>query len=110
MSFASGLVAILDARDRYTAGHSAIVAEYACSVAREMGLSDKEHQLAHLAGLVHDVGKIGVPTSILDKPGPLTLEERRCMEEHSAIGERILTRVEAYGEIARVVRHDHERG
>ena len=60
-------------------------------------------------GLVHDVGKIGVPTSILDKPGPLTLEERRRMEEHSAIGERILAKVEAYGEIARIVRHHHER-
>ena len=109
LSFASALVATLDARDRYTAGHSAIVAEYAHSVAREMGLSETEQQLAHLAGLVHDVGKIGVPTSILDKPGPLTLDERRRMEEHSAIGERILAKVEAYGEIARIVRHHHER-
>ena len=109
LSFASALVATLDARDRYTAGHSAIVAAYAHSVAREMGLSEKEQQLAHLAGLVHDVGKIGVPTSILDKPGSLTLDERRRMEEHSAIGERILAKVEAYGEIARIVRHHHER-
>jgi HD-GYP domain-containing protein (c-di-GMP phosphodiesterase class II) len=58
---------------------------------------------------VHDVGKIGVPTSILDKPGSLTLDERRRMEEHSEIGERILTKVEAYSEIARIVRHHHER-
>jgi HD-GYP domain-containing protein (c-di-GMP phosphodiesterase class II) len=109
LSFASALVATLDARDRYTAGHSAIVADYARSVARMMGLTEKEQQLAHLAGLVHDVGKIGVATSILDKPGPLTLEERRRMEEHSAIGERILIKVEAYGEIATIVRHHHER-
>jgi HD-GYP domain-containing protein (c-di-GMP phosphodiesterase class II) len=109
LSFASALVATLDARDRYTAGHSAIVADYARSVARIMGLTEKEQQLAHLAGLVHDVGKIGVATSILDKPGPLTLEERRRMEEHSAIGERILIKVEAYGEIATIVRHHHER-
>jgi len=109
LSFASALVTTLDARDRYTAGHSAIVADYALSVARAMGLSEREQQLAHLAGLVHDVGKIGVATSILDKPGPLTLEERRRMEEHSAIGERILGKVEAYGEIARIVRHHHER-
>jgi putative nucleotidyltransferase with HDIG domain len=109
LSFASALVATLDARDRYTAGHSANVADYARSVAREMGLPEKEQQLAHLAGLVHDVGKIGVATSILDKPGPLTLDERRRMEEHSVIGERILANVEAYGEIATVVRHHHER-
>jgi putative nucleotidyltransferase with HDIG domain len=109
LSFAGALVATLDARDRYTAGHSAIVADYAYSVARAMGLPEREQQLAHLAGLVHDVGKIGVATSILDKPGPLTLEERRRMEEHSAIGERILAKVEAYGEIAEIVRHHHER-
>jgi putative nucleotidyltransferase with HDIG domain len=109
LSFASALVATLDARDRYTAGHSAIVADYAYSVARGMGLSEQEQEFAHLAGLVHDVGKIGVPTSILDKPGALTLEERRRMEEHSEIGERILTKVEAYSEIARIVRHHHER-
>jgi putative nucleotidyltransferase with HDIG domain len=109
LSFATALVATLDARDRYTAGHSAIVAEYARSVAREMGLPGNEQQLAHLAGLVHDVGKIGVATSILDKPGPLTLDERRRMEKHSEIGERILANVEAYGEIAKVVRHHHER-
>jgi putative nucleotidyltransferase with HDIG domain len=109
LSFASALVATLDARDRYTAGHSAIVADYASRVATAIGLSEKEQQLAHLAGLVHDVGKIGVPTSILDKPGPLTLDERRHMEEHSVIGERILANVEAYGEIATIVRHHHER-
>ncbi len=74
-----------------------------------MGLTEKEQQLAHLAGLVHDVGKIGVPTSILDKPAALSLEERRRMEEHSPIGERILAKVEAYGEIAKIVRHHHER-
>jgi putative nucleotidyltransferase with HDIG domain len=109
LSFASALVATLDARDRYTAGHSAIVADYAARVAAAVGLSEKEQQLAHLAGLVHDVGKIGVPTSILDKPGPLTLDERRHMEQHSIIGERILAKVEAYGEIATIVRHHHER-
>jgi putative nucleotidyltransferase with HDIG domain len=109
LSFASALVATLDARDRYTAGHSAIVADYASRVAAAIGLPEKDQQLAHLAGLVHDVGKIGVPTSILDKPGPLTLEERRHMEEHSVIGERILANVEAYGEIATIVRHHHER-
>jgi putative nucleotidyltransferase with HDIG domain len=108
-SFAEALVATLDARDRYTAGHSATVAVYARDIAAQLGLSADEQRLAHLAGMVHDIGKIGVPQSILEKPGPLTLHERRVMEEHSAIGERILANVEAYAEIARIVRHHHER-
>lgn len=109
LSFASALVAALDARDRYTAGHSAAVAVYARDIAGRLGLSEEEQQLVHLAGLVHDIGKVGLPAGMLEKPGPLTLEERRIMEEHSAIGERILSEVEDYAAIARIVRHHHER-
>jgi putative nucleotidyltransferase with HDIG domain len=109
LSFAGALVATLDARDRYTAGHSAAVAVYSRDIARRMGLSDKEQQLVYLAGLVHDIGKIGLQPGLLEKAGPLTLNERRVMEEHSVIGERILSRVENYAEIANVVRHHHER-
>lgn len=109
LSFASALVTTLDARDRYTAGHSAAVAVYARDIAARLGLAPSEQQLAHLAGLVHDIGKIGVAPGILEKPGPLSLAERRKMEEHPAIGERILSNVEAYFEIARIVRHHHER-
>jgi HD-GYP domain-containing protein (c-di-GMP phosphodiesterase class II) len=74
-----------------------------------MGLSPEQQQLAHLCGLVHDIGKIGLPPGLLEKPGALTLDERRQMQEHSAIGERILANVEDYAEIARIVRHHHER-
>jgi HD-GYP domain-containing protein (c-di-GMP phosphodiesterase class II) len=74
-----------------------------------MGLSEREQQLAHLAGLVHDIGKIGLPAGLLEKAGPLTLDERRQMEQHSAIGERILAKVEDYEDIAKIVRHHHER-
>ena len=109
LSFATALVATLDARDRYTAGHSAAVAVYARDIAARMGLSDDQVQLAHLCGLVHDIGKVGLPPGLLEKPGALTLEERRQMEEHSVIGERILANVDDYAEIARVVRHHHER-
>ena len=73
-----------------------------------MGLDDSEQQKAHLAGLVHDIGKIGLP-GLLEKAGPLTLEERRVMQRHSEIGERILVNVDTYSEIAQVVRHHHER-
>jgi putative nucleotidyltransferase with HDIG domain len=109
ISFATALVHTLDARDRYTAGHSAAVAIYARDIAQRLGLPDEEQQLAHLCGLVHDIGKIGLPPGLLEKPGALTLEERRQMQEHSAIGERILAKVEDYAEIARIVRHHHER-
>jgi putative nucleotidyltransferase with HDIG domain len=109
LSFATALVATLDARDRYTAGHSAAVAIYARDIAGRLGLSEQEHQLAQLCGLVHDIGKIGLPPGLLEKPGALSLEERRQMQEHSAIGERILAKVEDYAEIAKIVRHHHER-
>jgi len=109
LSFATALVTTLDARDQYTAGHSAAVAIYARDIAKRMGLSHADQELAHLSGLVHDIGKIGLPAGLLEKPGPLTLDERRQMEEHSAIGERILEKVEDYAEIAKIVRHHHER-
>lgn len=109
LSFATALVATLDARDRYTAGHSAAVAIYARDIAERMGLRETDRQLAHLCGLVHDIGKIGLAPGLLEKPGALTLEERRQMQEHSAIGERILAKVEDYAEIATIVRHHHER-
>jgi putative nucleotidyltransferase with HDIG domain len=109
LAFATALVATLDARDRYTAGHSAAVAIYARDIAERLALSEEQQQLAHLCGLVHDIGKIGLPPGLLEKPGALTLEERRQMEEHSAIGERILAKVEDYAEIAKIVRHHHER-
>jgi HD-GYP domain-containing protein (c-di-GMP phosphodiesterase class II) len=74
-----------------------------------MGLSEREQELVHLCGLVHDIGKIGLPPGLLEKPGALTLDERRQMEQHSTIGERILRNVDDYKEIAGIVRHHHER-
>jgi putative nucleotidyltransferase with HDIG domain len=109
LSFATALVATLDARDQYTAGHSAAVAIYARDIAERMGLPEDQQELVHLCGLVHDIGKIGLPPGLLEKPGPLTLEERRQMEQHSEIGERILRNVEDYSEIADIVRSHHER-
>jgi putative nucleotidyltransferase with HDIG domain len=109
LSFAGALVATLDARDRYTAGHSAAVAVYCRDIAQRMGLSEAQQQLVHLCGLVHDIGKVGLPPGLLEKAGALTLEERRQMEQHPVIGERILSNVEDYADIARIVRHHHER-
>jgi putative nucleotidyltransferase with HDIG domain len=109
LSFAKGLIATLDARDKYTAGHSAAVAVYAHDIAERMGLDEEQCRLAHLCSLVHDIGKIGLPAGLLEKPGALTLDERREMQRHSEIGERILANVDTYAEIASIVRHHHER-
>jgi len=109
LQFAGALIATLDARDRYTAGHSAAVAIYSRDIAERMGLSFEIRDKAYLCGLVHDIGKIGLAPGLLEKPGALTLDERRQMQEHSAIGERILAHVDEYSEIAMIVRHHHER-
>jgi putative nucleotidyltransferase with HDIG domain len=109
LSFARALVSALDARDGYTAGHSAAVAVYARDIAARLGLGPEAQQLAHLCGLLHDIGKVGLPAGILEKTGSLSLDERRKMEEHSIIGERILSNLENYDEVAAIVRHHHER-
>ena len=109
LSFATALVANLDARDEYTAGHSTALATNAHEIAKQMGLEKREQDRAHLAGLVHDIGKIGLPPGLLEKAAPLTGVERRIMESHSVVGETILSNVDDYVEIAKVVRHHHER-
>lgn len=109
LSFATALVATLDARDRYTAGHSTAVATYARDIAARMGMTAEDQDLVYVCGLVHDIGKIGLQAGLLEKAGPLTLEERRQMETHSEIGEQILRNLDDYSEIATLVRHHHER-
>jgi hypothetical protein len=109
MSFAEALVATLEKSDQYTAGHSKAVAIYSRDIAQRMGLSADVQERTYLCGLVHDIGKIGLPASLLLKDGPLTLEERRQMQEHPAIGEAILKKVDLYADVALVVRHHHER-
>ena len=84
----------LDARDRYTAGHSRRVRDYAVIIARAMGTwSEEDLQLLYRAAQLHDIGKIGVPDAVLQKPGRLTDEERAIMELHPVIGCDILQTV-----------------
>lgn len=109
IQFASAMVRALDARDAYTAGHSAAVAVYCRDIAREIGFDDKGARLAHLAGLLHDIGKIGVPGSVLNKTDRLTEEEFELMKDHARIGAEILAEVDSYSEISMLVRHHHER-
>jgi HD-GYP domain-containing protein (c-di-GMP phosphodiesterase class II) len=94
---------------RRTAGHSAAVAVYSRDIAAELGLADGEQQLAYWCGLVHDLGKIGLPEGLLEKAGALTSAERREVERHPVIGERILAILDPDGPSATIVRHHHER-
>ncbi len=109
LSFATALVTALDARDHYTAGHSATVAVYARDIAKQLGLPEDTQKRAHLCALLHDIGKIGVPTGVLEKEGPLKRVERQAIENHAEVGATILGRIEGYEEIATAVRHHHER-
>ena len=104
------MVRALDARDAYTAGHSATVAVYSRDIAREMGMDDREVDLVHLTGLVHDIGKIGVRGRGAGED--VGAERRRSgprCARHSEIGANILIEVEDYQEVARIVRSHHER-
>ncbi|MDX6533846.1 MAG: hypothetical protein QOF68_1590 [Gaiellales bacterium] len=109
LSFAAAMVRALDARDAYTAGHSAAVAVYSRDIAREMEMDEDAITLVHLTGLVHDIGKIGVSAEVLQKTSALNDEEWAEMRRHSEIGATILVEVEDYAEVAGIVRSHHER-
>jgi putative nucleotidyltransferase with HDIG domain len=108
ISTITSLVSALEARDPQTRNHSARVAKLAGRVGREMGLSQAELYEVHLGGLLHDVGKIGIPDSILLKPGGLTLEEYEIMKTHSALGARILAGIPGLERVAEIVHCHHE--
>lgn len=102
------LVNALEARDEYTSGHSQRVTDLAAAITRKMRLSPEATDTIILAGLVHDIGKIGISESILSKPDRLTEEEYRQIRKHPEIGERILAPVASDEEILRLVRSHHE--
>lgn len=103
------LAATVDAKDPYTHDHSRKVARYARLLAEAMGCSPEEVEQIELAGLLHDVGKIGVPDHILRKPGRLTPEEWELMKAHARLGADILAAHPALQPIVPLVRHHHER-
>jgi putative nucleotidyltransferase with HDIG domain len=109
IQFAAAMVGALDARDSYTAGHSAAVAVYARDMAARLGFNDAVCRRAHLSGLLHDIGKIGVPSSVLNKAGSLTPSELEMMQAHARAGAEILGKVDEFTDVAAVVEHHHER-
>lgn len=103
------LAGAVDAKDPYTQGHSVRVARYAADLARYMGYKPDYVDLVYKTGTLHDVGKIGVPDSILSKPSRLEPEEQAIMETHAVLGELIVRKAPQLEEMLPGVRHHHER-
>lgn len=103
------LAAAVDAKDRYTSGHSERVAGYAMDIARALQMDGEELDLLHIGGLLHDLGKIGVPDSVLNKPGSLDSDERKSIMRHASVGGSILRRAPQLDNIIPAVLHHHER-
>jgi len=99
----------LEAKDNYTHGHSERVAAHALLVGERLGLTERDLSRLELAGLLHDIGKIGVREAVLHKPGKLTDEEYEHIKTHCRLGERILLPVEEFAPILDPVVHHHER-
>ncbi|MGI9626188.1 MAG: HD domain-containing phosphohydrolase [Longimicrobiales bacterium] len=98
----------VDSMSPWTAGHSERVATLAMEIGLEMGLASKEIDVLHRGGLLHDVGKIGVPSSVLEKPGRLTAEEFDAMRTHPVLGAEILSLVPRFKELVPLARSHHE--
>jgi len=109
MSLLRSLTSAVDAKDAYTCGHSERVALLGRYLAVQIGLSPDEVEQVYMAGLLHDVGKIGVPESVLQKAGRLTSEEFEIIKKHPRIGARILADVKQLERIVPGVLHHHER-
>ncbi|CAN5703015.1 hypothetical protein BH18ACT13_BH18ACT13_12260 [soil metagenome] len=99
----------LEANDEYTSTHARWITDLALEVGVELGLEQKELKQLELGALFHDIGKIGIPSAILLKPGPLTPEERAVVETHPLLGERILQPIAQLSKVRRIVRSCHER-
>jgi putative nucleotidyltransferase with HDIG domain len=102
------LTSAVDAKDSYTARHSLGTTDYACAIGRHLGLSVGDMRTLERAGLLHDIGKMGVPEQILLKPGRLTEEEFAAVKEHSEIGAQIVESIPFLRDVVPVIRHHHE--
>lgn len=106
---AAALTSALEKRDPYTAGHQQRVARLACLIAQHMGLSEDRIEGIHMAGILHDIGKIAVPGEILSKPGKLSEVEFLLIQSHSMVGYEILRNIEFPWPIAKITLQHHER-
>ncbi|MCX4691109.1 HD-GYP domain-containing protein [Streptomyces sp. NBC_01408] len=103
------LVQAVDIKDRYTRGHSERVGQASAMIARELGMGEDRLEVVRIAGILHDVGKLGVPTRLLRKDGPLTPDERRIIELHPEYGHEMVRGIGFLGEARSAILHHHER-
>ncbi len=108
LTFLQAMAQAVDLKDPYTSNHSQRVSRYAVRLARAMGLPEDEVARIRVGGLMHDIGKIGIPGSIIRKPGKLTSKEQEMMRKHSSVSAKIIEPLEIVGESAEMVRHHHE--
>jgi diguanylate cyclase (GGDEF)-like protein len=99
----------LEANDEYTSTHARWITDLSLRVGRELGLDEPTLKRLELGALLHDIGKIGIPSDVLSKPGRLTAEERRLVETHPELGERIIGPIDRLEDVRPIVRHCHER-
>ena len=104
----TSLALAIDAKDPYTQGHSPKVANYAALIAEGLGLGEYEIEQIRLGGMLHDLGKVGVPESILNKSGPLNPEEWELMKEHVQFGYQLLEPLNTLADVGAMVLHHHE--
>jgi diguanylate cyclase (GGDEF)-like protein len=109
VSTVEALANALEANDEYTSTHARWITDLALRVGRELGLDDAALKRLELGALLHDIGKIGIPSDILSKPGRLTADERHVIESHPTLGERIIAPIDRLQEVRPIVRHCHER-
>jgi putative two-component system response regulator len=103
------LALTIEAKDPYTEGHCDRLSKYSVALGEKLGLSEDMRLALRRGGLIHDIGKLGVPEHILLKPGPLTPEERKIMEQHTVLGERICAPLRSFRHVLPIIRHHHEK-
>lgn len=103
------LISMIEQRDSYTAGHSGRVANYSEMIAREMGYSEDECKLIYKAGILHDIGKVATPDSVLLKPDKLSTLEYNLIKEHVNVGYKILRDIPMFSDISKIIKHHHEK-
>ncbi len=109
LSTVAALANALEANDEYTSSHARSLTDMALQVGARLGLGTAALKRLELGALFHDIGKIGIPSEILAKPGPLTPAERTAIEHHPTLGERILAPIDRLADVRPIVRHCHER-
>lgn len=103
------LTTALDAKSHYTSGHSERVADFSLLLAQELNLSSVEQKRIHIGAHLHDIGKIGIPDSVLNKAGKLTDIEFAQIKQHPVIGDEIIGKIKIFNEVCDIVRFHHER-